>query len=246
MSRIVDLTLPVKSGMAGIPKIDFYQKYPTRVQAVTVVDEMQRAKVASEGVDLLADAPAIGSMNTVFTLNTHIGTHIDAPRHFYSDGASISDVKLDRIVMREAVVIDVSHKAAGEGVAAEDLERSKVKPGAGQIAVIKTRWTDRAFGKPEFWDNTIYLDPSVGEWIERHDVSAVAMDCFPEKPFWLMTLTPAERGANHKRWLKAGIPMIQMITGLDQIAPKFTMVALPLNLQGMDGAPARVIGIEDR
>jgi arylformamidase len=207
---------------------------------------MQRAKVASEGVDLLADAPAIGSMNTVFTLNTHIGTHIDAPRHFYSDGASISDVKLDRVVMREAVVIDVSYKAAGEGVTAEDLERSKVKPGAGQIAVIKTRWTDRAFGKPEFWDNTIYLDPSVGEWIERHDVSAVAMDCFPEKPFWLMTLTPLERGANHKRWLKAGIPMIQMITGLDQIAPKFTMVALPLNLQGMDGAPARVIGIEDR
>ena len=28
------------------------------------------------------------------------------------------------------------------------------------------------------------------------------------------------------------------------IAPKFTLIALPLNLQGMDGAPARVIGIE--
>ena len=24
-------------------------------------------------------------MNTVFTLNTHIGTHIDAPRHFYAE-----------------------------------------------------------------------------------------------------------------------------------------------------------------
>ena len=31
---------------------------------------------------------------------------------------------------------------------------------------------------------------------------------------------------------------------LDRIAPKFTLIALPLNLQGMDGAPARVIGIE--
>jgi kynurenine formamidase len=61
----------------------------------------------------------------------------------------------------------------------------------------------------------------------------------------MMTLTPAERGANHKRWLKAGIPMIQMLTRLNQIAPTFTLVALPLNLQGMDGAPARVIGIED-
>jgi kynurenine formamidase len=245
MARIVDLTLPVTSGMAGIPKIEFYTRYPTRVQAVTVVDDQQRAKLLTEGGDLLPDAPAIGSMNTVIALNTHIGTHIDAPRHFYTDGAALSDVQLDRIVMREAVVLDVSHKAAGQGVTAEDLERTNGKPGPGQIAVIKTLWTDRAFGKPEFWDNTIHLEPSVGEWVEHHKVAAVAMDCFPEKPFWSMALTPAERGANHKRWLKAGIPMIQMLLRLDQIAPRFTMVALPLNLQGMDGAPARVVGIED-
>jgi len=230
--------------MAGIPKIAFYEQYPTCVQAVTVVSEDQRATLAAEGVDCLPGAPVINSMNTVITLNTHIGTHIDAPRHFFADGASVSDIALDRIVMREAVVLDVSHKAAGEGVTGDDLHKTGVKPGTGQIAVIKTSWTDRAFGKPEFWDNPIHLEPSVGEWIERRGVSAVAMDCFPEKPFWLMTLTPAERGANHKRWLKAGIPMIQMLTRLNSIAPTFTLVALPLNLQGMDGAPARVIGIE--
>jgi kynurenine formamidase len=244
MPRIVDLTLPVTSGMAGIPKIAFYEQYPTRVQAVTVINEEQRVTLAAEGVDVLPDAPAVNSMNTVFTLNTHIGTHIDAPRHFYADGAAITDIALERIVMREAIVLDVSHKAAGEGVTADDLDRTGVEPGPGQIAVIKTLWTDRAFGKPEFWGNTIHLEPSVGEWIERRQVSAVAMDCFPEKPFWRMSLTPAERGANHKRWLKAGIPMIQMLTGLNGIAPRFTLIALPLKLNGMDGAPARVIGIE--
>jgi kynurenine formamidase len=245
MSRVVDLTLPVTSAMAGIPKIAFYEQYPTKVQAVTVVNDEQRAMLRSEGVDLLPDAPAIGSMNTVIVLNTHIGTHIDAPRHFYADGASVGDIALDRIVMRDAVVLDVSKKAAGAGVTADDLERTGVKPTAGQVAVIKTLWTDRAFGTPDFWSNTVHLEPSVGEWIEERNVSAVAMDCFPEKPFWLMALTPAERGANHKRWLKAGIPMIQMLTGLDQIGPRFRLVALPLKLDGMDGAPARVIGIED-
>ena len=57
MSRIVDLTFPVTSNMAGIPKIAFYEQYPTRVQAVTVVNEEQRATLASEGVDRLPDAP---------------------------------------------------------------------------------------------------------------------------------------------------------------------------------------------
>ena len=57
-------------------------------------------------------------MNTVFTLNTHIGTHIDAPRHFYAEGARSSDIPLDRMVMREAVVLDVSHKPPAQGVTA--------------------------------------------------------------------------------------------------------------------------------
>jgi kynurenine formamidase len=241
--NIVDLTLPIESDMAGIPKILFYEKYPVKVEAVTVVDEAQRTMLQGEGTGLMSGAPAINSMNTVFTMNSHVGTHIDAPRHFYAEGASIDSLQLDRVVMREAVVIDVSGKAAGEGVTAADLERSGVRPRPGQIAVIKTRWTDRAWKKPEFWENTIYLDPSVGEWIERHQVAAVAMDCFPEKPFWRMTLEPHERGANHKRWLKAGIPMIQMLTNLDRVGKNFTLIALPLSLKGMDGSPARVVGI---
>jgi len=242
--RIVDLTLPIETGMAGIPKIAFYEKYPVKVEAVTVVSEEQRALLAREGVDLLPGAEAVNSMNTVLTISSHIGTHIDAPRHFYADGAPVDRMALERVVMREAVVIDVSRKGAGEGVTGADLERSGVRPQPSQVAVIKTLWTDRAWGTPEFWADTIYLDPSVGEWIERCGVAAVAMDCFPEKPFWRMTLTPQERGANHKRWLKAGIPMIQMLTNLGQLGPKFTIVALPLKLKGMDGSPARVVGIE--
>ena len=244
MPRIVDLTLPVVTGMAGIPKIAFYEQNPVKVQAMTVVSEEQRAVLAREGIDVIADAPAIGSMNTVLTLNTHIGTHIDAPRHFYADGAAVDELALDRLVMREAVVLDVSGKPAGAGVSGEDLERTGVVPAAGQVAVIKTLWTDRAWGKPEFWRNTIHLEPSVSEWTAARGVAAVAMDCFPEKPFWRMTLAPAERGANHKRWLKAGIPMIQLLTNLGSIADRFTLVALPLRLRGMDGAPARVVGIE--
>jgi arylformamidase len=244
MSRIVDLTLPVVTGMAGIPTIPLYDKYPVKVQAVTVVNDEQRALLARAGVDYLLEAPVTGVMNTVLTLNTHIGTHIDAPRHFYADGDAVDELALDCLAMREAVVLDVSGKPAGAGVTAEDLERTGVRPQPGQIAVIKTLWTDRAWGTPEFWAETIHLEPSVSEWTTARGVVAVAMDCFPEKPFWRMTLTPAERGANHKRWLKAGIPMIQLLTHLDRIAGRFTLVALPLKLTAMDGAPARVIGIE--
>jgi kynurenine formamidase len=245
MSRVVDLTLPVVSGMAGLPTVAFYARYPVKVQAVTVVNEEQRMVLARAGVDLAEDAPAIGSMNTVLTLSTHIGTHIDAPRHFYAEGGPVDELPLGRLVMREAVVLDVSGRPAGAGITADDLEATKVRPAPGEVAVIKTLWTDRAWGRPEFWAETIHLEPSVSEWTTARGVAAVALDCFPEKPFWSMTLSSAERGANHKRWLKAGIPMIQLLTNLGSLGGRFRITALPLRLTGMDGSPARVVGIED-
>ena len=126
MARIVDLTLPLVTGMAGIPKIPLYEQYPVKVQAATVVDEDQRARLARDGVDVMADAPAVGHMDTVLTLNTHIGTHIDAPRHFLADGGAVDELPLDRLVMREAVVLDVSGKPAGAGISGDDLERTGV------------------------------------------------------------------------------------------------------------------------
>lgn len=243
MSRIIDLTLPIVSGMAGIPKIPVYDQFPIKVQAATVVDEAQRELLARQGIDVMSTAGAIGHMNTVMTLQSHIGTHIDAPRHFFTSGAAVDELPLDRLAMRRAVVCDVSGKPAGSGITAADLEQCGTRPSAGDIVVIKTGWTDRAWGKPEFWDNTIYLDPSVSEWTSTFGVVAVAMDCFPEKPFWRFTLQPHERGANHKRWLGNGIPMIQLLTHLDQVGRQFTITALPLRLTGMDGSPARVIGI---
>ena len=176
MARIVDLTLPVVTGMAGIPKIPLYERYPVKVQAATVVDEDQRARLAREGVDVMPDAPAVGHMDTVLTLNTHIGTHIDAPRHFLSDGGPVDELALDRLVMRDAVVLDVSGKPAGAGIRGDDLERTGVVPSPGQVAVIKTLWTDRAWGTSAFWNDTIHLEPSVSEWTAARGVAAVAMD----------------------------------------------------------------------
>jgi len=243
MPRIVDLTLPVRSGISGIPRIPLYEQHPATVRAATVVSEAQRELLVREGVEVMPGAPAIGHMNTVIALTSHLATHIDAPRHFFAEGDAVDELRLERLVQRPAVVLDVSGISAGDGVTGKMLEACGVRPAAGEIVVIRTGWTDRAWGTPAFWDNTVWLDPSVGEWTAQFDVAAVAMDCFPEKPFWRYELTPAERGANHRCWLGSGVPMIQLLTNLAEAGSRFTLTALPLRLTGMDGSPARVVGV---
>ena len=183
-------------------------------------------------------------MDTVLTLNTHIGTHIDAPRHFLADGAAVDELPLDRLVMREAVVLDVSGKPAGAGISGDDLERTGVVP-----RPARSRSSRRC-------GPTV---PGQARVLERHDPSRTERErvdrrprrrggrhgLFPGEAVLAHDAAPAERGANHKRWLKAGIPMIQLLTNLGSIGGRFKLVALPLRLRGMDGAPARVVGIED-
>src|SRR4051794_18243758 len=50
------------------------------------------------GSEPLARTPADLVNVTRLTLSTHSGTHVDAPRHFVHDGASLDDVPLDRWV----------------------------------------------------------------------------------------------------------------------------------------------------
>lgn len=244
--RIIDLTLPIQSGMPGIPKMPFYDKYPVVAEAVTLKNQEQEEHVTSLGLSVSPECEmGLRSMNTLISTTSHVGTHVDAPLHFFERGQAVDEIPMDKLV-GEAVILDVSPKPPGSFVSANDLEKTGVRPGPGQIAVIKTTWTDRMWGNPAFWPEMPYLDPEVGDWILARQVKAVAMDCFPEKAFWRVELKPEERGINHFKWLGAGVIIIQFLTNLSMIkSPRFKLIALPLKVKGADGAPTRVIGIED-
>lgn len=82
--------------------------------------------------------------------------------------------------------------------------------------------------------------------VER-GVSAVAFDFFPEAPFWRLPRDPAHPPSpNHLKLLGNNITLIQLVTNVAAIdADDFLLVAAPLRLEGLDGAPARVFAIID-
>ena len=44
-------------------------------------------------------------------MNEHVGTHMDAPYHFYSKGWTTDQIPLENLVNVPGVVVDISHKA---------------------------------------------------------------------------------------------------------------------------------------
>ena len=245
-TRIVDLTLPIETNMAGIPGFKIYADNPSRISIIAAMTEDQRDMLRAEGMTMGNTVEINGrSMISILSIMTHNGTHIDAPRHMMERGFPVDQIPLAQVA-KEGVLISLPNKGPNSSVSVKDILDSGVVLGPDRIPVIHTGWTDKMWGKPEFWSQMPYLEPGVGELMASKGVPALGMDVFPEKPLWRgVKVEPGEVWqGNHLALMRKGIPLIQFMTNLSQIGSgKFVLVALPLKMKGADGAPARVIAL---
>ena len=245
-SRVVDLTLPVESNMAGIPGFKIYADNPSQVSIIAAMTEAQKNMLQGEGMTMGKEVEINGrSMISILHIMTHNGTHIDAPRHMMEKGFPVDQLPLGQVA-KEGVLISFPNKGANSSISVKDIVDSGVMLGPDRIPVIHTGWTEKMWGKPEFWSQMPYLEPGVGAYMASKGVPALAMDVFPEKPLWRgVKIEPGEVWqGNHLALMDKGIPLIQFVTNLSQIGSgKFVLVALPLKMKGADGSPARVVAL---
>ena len=227
-SRVVDLTLPIETNMAGIP-FKIFTENPARVSVIAAMTESQKEMLQAEGMTMGSTVDINGrSMVSTLNIATHSGTHVDAPRHMMEKGFPVDQVPLVQVV-KEGVLISLPNKGPNSSVSVKDILDSGVTLGPDRIPIIHTGWTDKMWGKPEFWSQMPYLEPGVGELMASKGVPAFGMDVFPEKPLWRGVKTePGEVWQeNHLSLMRKGIPLIQFMTNLSQIGPnKFVLIAL--------------------
>src|SRR5260221_6633466 len=208
-NRVVDLTIPIESDMPGIPGIKTYADNPSKVDVVTAITEAQKSQLQTEGMTLNSNLAVNGrAMITVLSILVHNGTHIDAPRHMMEKGSPIDQMPLGQLV-KEGVLINLPNKGPSSVVTVKDIEESGVELGPNRIPVIHTGFTEKRWGKPEFWTQMPYLEAGVGALMASKGVPAVALDVFSEKPPWRgVKLDPrGVLGAKHPCLVAKGISM---------------------------------------
>ena len=244
--RIVDLSLPINSRMTGLPGIQAYLDNPTRCFPLSVMSEAQAAILKRRGIEAEVEPEISNHMLSKVEITTHIGTHIDAPLHMLEDTWSIDEVPLESIV-KKGRVIPLTNIEPGGMVTADAIMTSGVDFDDTMIPILHTGWTESAWGTEAFWDNTVYMHKDAAELLVERKVSAVAIDFFPEFPFWRTDVVRPEgqpAGHNHKTLLGNKTIIIQMVTNVGAIgANDFILSAVPLRLEGLDGSPARVFAM---
>ena len=234
--RIIDLTLPIVSA-------EHWTKYPAGVvygheEPPTVIEQFSTIEETTVCMHR-------------YSSTTQSFTHIDVPRHVYKDGITNDQVPLDRLI-GDGAVVDLTHKQPNDVITAADLEKAGAHVRAGDIAIIRTGWTERGpWGTERFWREMIYLAEDGGVWLDEKDVKAIAVDFLPDLPQFYTDdegrLRPTDLGhPTHMRLMKKGLVFVEWCTNLMAIRqPRVRFFCLPLRLVGTDGAQARVIAIEE-
>jgi kynurenine formamidase len=188
----------------------------------------------------------------------HGGTHIDAPYHFWEDGAKVDAIPLERLI-GPGVVVDVSASCAEDRdylVTVDDFRRWEERNGRipeGAIVLLKTGfgayWPDREryMGTAERGTEAVPklhfpgLHPDAARWIATERTIAVigldtpSIDHGPSKEF-----------ASHVALFEHGIPALENVANLDRLPEKgFTVIALPMKIRGATGGPTRIVALLD-
>jgi kynurenine formamidase len=184
-------------------------------------------------VRLWQPVPERGWWATDIRLPSHIGTHVDAPRHWLAGGATVEALDLG-ILVGPAVALDLTRRADAHQVTVGDL--AAAPPAAPPRWLLATGW-DRTFGTAEYFTAYPSLAPEAAGWLVARGVRLLGVD--------MPSLSRTANPATHRRLLEAGVVVVEGLRGLAALAGRsFTLCVLPLCLQGADGAPARAVAIE--
>ena len=178
-----------------------------------------------------------------------IGTHMDAPSHFFEGESDIASISIEKLVC-PGVVINVSEKLAENCVIEkEDIINFEKRYGAipkNSIVIGYTGWCHYWSNPKQYRNedtNGIMRFPTFSlesiDYLLTKQISGIAID----------TLSPDGDDYTfpvHRRLLGEGKFIIENIKIIRRLPPNnFTLFALPMKIKGATESPCRVIAYID-
>jgi len=199
--RLADLTMPISAGMLFNP-----DHFPPEISTYATLD--------SHGWEARR-----------LVLDSHLGTHLDAPSHFVAGTATVDQADL-AVLTGEAQVIHLDEVAPGEVLTAARLGRV-----TGRRVLLDTGWSARDLGQAEYFGHAPYLAPDAARALLDAGTQLLGLD-LPSVDL---------DGGIHVALLGGGCLIVENMTGLSALPATCELTVLPLPITGGDGSPVRAV-----
>jgi arylformamidase len=174
------------------------------------------------------------------SLYSHAGTHMDAPRHFLDGARTIDDISLSKCV-GPAWIVDIPDVGPRDLLEVAHLGNYADRIEEGDRVILKTGWSSRE-GSDEYRDELPRIGIELARWFVQRGVVFVGV----EPPSVADVHDLAEVTEVHRTLLGAEIVIVEGLCNLDALSSdRVYLVALPLKIDAGDGAPCRVIALDE-
>lgn len=210
MRRFHDISLPLAPGMFTWPGDPAFE-----LERIARIEDGDGANVSR------------------IAASVHLGTHVDAPRHFLADGKGADRLDLDALIGPALVLVldGCDRIEAGHLRAAA---RDSLIPAGTERLLLRTRNSQRREAGLPIFPDFCSLAPDAAEWLVANGMRLVGIDGPSIAPLDALEET-------HRSLLAADIVVLEGLR-LEGIARGcYTLCCLPLRLTDADGAPARAV-----
>lgn len=174
-------------------------------------------------------------MSTVY-LWSHVGTHVEAPLHFLTDGGDTASIAIERL-FGAAIVLDFRHKAVNEAITLDEIKAAGDIQIGDRVLVMTGRHT--SYRTPASHDRPFITEDAVRWLVEDRQISCLGTDSSG------FEVRGVSHHPNHRLLNNAGVPVIECLTNLvDLRTQRVFLIALPLPIVNLDATPIRAIAIE--
>ncbi|MDF2946456.1 MAG: hydrolase [Bacillales bacterium] len=178
-----------------------------------------------------------GFKETLLTMYSHTGTHMDAPAHLFSHRPTLDSYSVEQF-LGKALVVDCSSLGDGDKITMDFINEKKANDA--EFLLFYTGW-DKKWGSESYFGDYPYITEEVADYLIKTKKKGVGLDVIGIDPISDFNLT-----IHKKLFAENDIVVIENLTRLGEIGEElFTFFALPIKFQEADGAPVRAIAILD-
>jgi arylformamidase len=171
---------------------------------------------------------------TQLSSSVHVGTHVDAPRHFLKDGSTVEQLPLE-VLTGPCYVTQLPDGI--DAITSEVLDRTEITSEMKRVLFGTSNSHYWAKGESKFQTDFVAITEDGAEWLVERGIQLVGIDYLSIAPY-------SESIPTHQVLLKAGVVIIEGLNLSNIMRGFYDLYCLPLKIAGSDGAPARAILIQ--
>lgn len=177
---------------------------------------------------------------STLTFYSHCGTHMDAPIHFNASEKTIDQISVENFIGK-AWVVDIRHLGAKALITTAHIPNEiKKKFSPGDSLLFWSGWSAHV-NTPKYRDELPRIDESLAHWCVAKKVKMIGVE-----PPSVADVNNLDEVTKIHKILLNDVLIIEGLTNLEQLQSNCVeLIALPLKIGDGDGAPARVIAIEN-